>query len=469
MSRLLALVMRVLLLALFATALLASPASADTFGRMFSDLPGYAGPPDFELDVLTAANGPIFDPNLDADDNPARKLSFNTYFGQFVDHDTTEDHNPSSTLSGPVDPETLTNFQTPQLDLDSVYGGPPGVVDQTLLEDDGLHFKIGAGGRDLPRDPDTGFAIVAEGRNDENQIIAQIHVAFLRHHNALIDQGLSFADARRLLTYRYQWVVVHDFLAHLLDDVQYAAVFKPNGRIIAPHARKLDGRMVVEFSVGAYRFGHSMVRRAYGLNCPGPGELLVRPQVFNPANPDADLHGGRPIPPERFICWANFVDFDGFPQPAQPQLNVSRKIDGRLSSGLFGLPIPGAANDGSSILARRNLQRARSYGVPSGQDVATALELPVLSNEQIAAAVPRVARITQPEYGGELPLWLYVLLESEIVENGGSVGPTGSRIIAEVIGDQLKRDANSYVTAEWQPPGGVYREQDLLRDAGVAP
>ena len=34
-----------------------------------------------------------------------------------------------------------------------------------------------------------GSAIIGDGRNDENQVIAQIHVAFLRAHNALIDQG----------------------------------------------------------------------------------------------------------------------------------------------------------------------------------------------------------------------------------------------------------------------------------------
>ncbi len=149
-------------------------------------------------------------------------------------------------------------------------------------------------------------------------------------------------------------------------------------------------------------------------------------------------------------------------------MNISRKIDTLLSSGLFSLPIPGAVASGSAILAKRNIQRAREYGLPSGQAVAKHLGVPVLSNDDIAGQIPRLAALRDnPAYQGEAPLWLYILAESQIVHGGAKLGPVGSRIVAEVIGGLLAADKNSYFRKGWVPAGGSYRAQDLLRDAGV--
>jgi hypothetical protein len=68
-----------------------------------------------------------------------------------------------------------------------------------------------------------------------------------------------------------------------------------------------------------------------------------------------------------------------------------------------------------------------------------------------------------------LPLWLYILAESQIVHNGAKLGPVGSRIVAEVIGGLLLADNKSYYNKGWTPPGGDFRAQDLLREAGVLP
>jgi len=400
-----------LLLALLLTAVTLAPAlgsAADAkpekanakpkfmFGQMFPKLPQYAAPDDTALTALTAAGpttapGPLFDTNISApvepnDDNPNNVPSFFTYFGQFLDHDMTLDTLPLPTTF--VDPNTIQNFRDPRLNLDSVYGGGP-EANPELYEADGKHFKVN--GRDLPRDPSCVVsslpvstvtpcpAIIAEGRNDENQVIAQIHVAFLRAHNRLIDQGYKFEEARQLMKWRHQWIVVHEFLPEVLDPNVYADVFLPNGSIRTRYydpnnANKAD--MPVEFSVAAYRFGHSQVRRAYNITQGGP-----RVQVFN--NTAGDLHGGRQIAADHVIFWPNFLTVDGQPgtgQPGttQPVANISRKIDTLLSSGLFALPIPGAAPEGSAILAKRNIQRARGYGLPSGQVVAEQLGITAL-------------------------------------------------------------------------------------------
>ena len=478
------------------------------FGRMFPDLPPYIAPNDAALDALTCGQdpnppslpsplctvqmqvlptgpkvGPMFDVNISEpvpgnDDNPTNVPSFFTYFGQFLDHDMTLDTLPLPTEL--VDPSTIPNNRDPRLNLDTVYRGGPD-ANPELYEADGKHLKVN--GRDLPRDPSCVVptllvssltpcaAIIGDGRNDENQVIAQVHVAFLRAHNRLIDQGYKFEQARELMRWRHQWIVVHQFLPEILDPGVYADVFRPDGKIQTKYydpknANKAD--MPVEFSVAAYRFGHSQVRRAYNITQGGG-----RVQVFN--GTAGDLHGGRQIATDHTIFWPNFLIVDGQPTTGQPRTtqpvaNISRKIDTTLSSGLFLLPIPGAATEGSAILAKRNIQRARGYGLPSGQAVAARLGIPALSNAEIAADnnIPRLRlAITDPAYQDKLPLWLYILAESQIVHNGAKLGPVGSRIVAEVIGGLLAADNRSYYRKHWMPEGGVFRAQDLLREAGL--
>ena len=57
--------------------------------------------------------------------------------------------------------------------------------------------------------------MLVEARNDENQVLAQIHVALLKAHNRLIDEGLGFFDAQRVLRWHYQYAVLNDYLPHV--------------------------------------------------------------------------------------------------------------------------------------------------------------------------------------------------------------------------------------------------------------
>jgi hypothetical protein len=434
------------------------------FGRLFPDLPPYDAPDDATLALLTAAvgptgPGPLFDEGTAADNNPDLVPAAFTYFGQFLDHDMTLDTTPLPT--GPVDPTKLINGRDQRLNLDSVFG-PRLKLKAELYELPGKKLKVND--RDLPRNPD-GSAIIGDARNDENQIIAQLHVAYMRSYNRLLDQGMLPFLARTLTEFRHQWIVVHEFLPEVLDPEVYADVFRPNGVIKTKYFDPkfaVKAVMPVEFAVAAYRFGHSQVRNAYRIT-QGGGFV----PVFN-GTPD-DLHGGRPIVPEHIIFWPNFVNVDGVPPTGSTgsPVNISRKIDTLLSGALFVLPIPGAAPTGPSILALRNLQRGREYGLPSGQAVAEHLGIPALSNAEIVAAIPRLAILLDPAFENAAPLWLYCLAESQIIHTGAKLGPVGSRIVAEVIGGLLAADFRSYYRRGWKPAGGVFRLQDLLREAGV--
>ena len=205
-----------------------------------------------------------------------------TFIGQFIDHDITFDNTPLDQQQ--ADPDAKVNFRTPRYDLDSVYGRGPSLEPQFYdpADPDKLLVAPNVNGvLDVPRDSD-GRAVIPEARNDENLIVVQLHQAFARFHNRIVDlarsQGIRpewvFETARRLTRWHYQWAVTHDFLPAIVGDAAGRAagtVYKevagkaPVITLSYYRPTNKDGRpfMPVEFAVAAYRFGHSIVRPFY--------------------------------------------------------------------------------------------------------------------------------------------------------------------------------------------------------------
>ncbi|NHA69823.1 peroxidase family protein, partial [Phycicoccus flavus] len=236
-----------------------------------------------------------------------------TFFGQFVDHDLTLDE--TSILGSTADPDDVVDIRTPRFDLDCVYGlGKQG--SPVIYDGDRLRIDHHDGADDLPRD-DADLALIGDPRNDENTAVSQLQLAFLRLHNAVLDRVQSspelrrggesdFEAARRLTRWLYQWAVVHDFLPRIAGRAVVDDVFRRHGQ--DPVRTKLfDWRkrivMPVEFSVAAYRFGHSMVRASYPLNAANPDVPF-----FGGAN---DMQGFRRLPAGHTIDWGHFFPVDG--------------------------------------------------------------------------------------------------------------------------------------------------------------
>ena len=129
-----------------------------------------------------------------------------TFVGQFTDHDITFDQ--TSQLGVPQNPLISPNTRTPALDLDSVFGGGPGMrPDLYVANPDGSvgpKLKIGTGGvhEDVPRVANgdgTYSALLGDPRNDENVIIAGLHCGHLLFYNRVLDELGSFnlRDSRR--------------------------------------------------------------------------------------------------------------------------------------------------------------------------------------------------------------------------------------------------------------------------------
>lgn len=110
-----------------------------------------------------------------------------------------------------------------------------------------------------------------------------------------------------------------------------------------------------------------------------------------------------------------------------------------------------------------------NFGIPSGQAIARRLGLPALASAQLSALAPfDMERST--------PLWLYILKEAELMEDGLRLGPVGGRIVGEVSIGLLKADETAYLSARprWTPnlpsaTPGDFRMTDLLTFAGVVP
>jgi hypothetical protein len=460
------------------------------FGRLCRELPAWtpAGISDEDLDAffIDIANTQMIEaPGLTPGDiagDPQKiadlEAQFSskipaayTYFGQFIDHDITFD--PASSLMRRNDPNGLLNFRTPRLDLDNVYGrGPseqPYLYDQEDKEKLLIGEVPGSKLRDLPRNSQ-GRAMIGDMRNDENAIVSQLQLAFLLAHNALVDRARAlgkhdpFEAARKSLRWLYQHVVWNDFLKRItLRDVHTCAlqlVSVCGGRqkwecgLDDLYKWESTPFMPVEFSVAAYRFGHSMVRNSYQTNQPHRGFGNFAPIFDNTgaADPD-DLRGFGPMKEANVIQWDWFLPMTTSQGPF-PQM--ARKIDTKLSNALANLH-EGSVGDPLNILAFRNLKRGWTFGLPSGSDVARKLCLDPV------------------ELGPDEPdaLWFYLLKEAEALPGanaGGSLGRLGSAIVCAVFAGLLKGDPTSWLNTDpcWTPENDplLCPGQDNVDDSG---
>ncbi|GLK70747.1 hypothetical protein KHC23_18085 [Ancylobacter dichloromethanicus] len=503
---------------------LGTPGAGFRFGRIFAQLPPFR-PTDASLAALgarmTAALRPE-DPPLPPDD--ARLPAGYTYFGQFIDHDITRDGTAGRVEEvKPLKADQVLQIRSPRLDLDSLYGDFGGRSEAFFEPADVVMFRIGltepvpeaaadkndpvgnALPNDLPRvlfGQDAGKPLIGDDRNDENLIVAQLHLAFLKFHNKVaqtlraqgaISPAALFKQTRELVTRHYQWLVLFDFIRRITDPHTFAAVLglevadlpdDPAAPLALPATLALNPLffrvtgyetppMPLEFSVAAYRLGHSLVRPGYSWNRVFPGAPFK--QFFDFTNTSGGL--GKPdnitaAPANGFVAlpsvwiadWRRLFDFTGvpgFPAVPRPQipLGVAKKMDTRLMPALGNLP------GGGGNLATRNLLRGARLGLPAGQDVAEAMAAAgglaggaVLTPAQVmkaivaqdALALGDNAVLREHEFDVKTPLWYYILREAELA-GGEHLGPVGSRIIVETLVGLIRASVTSIFNAGVAP------------------
>jgi hypothetical protein len=444
----------------------APAAPATDFVHLFPELPAFAPAPQ----ALAALAGSMVDNVAAVADHPTLPAGY-TYLGQLIDHDLTFDLAPLSAPPG----GTVPNFRSARLDLDSLYGLGPTGTPFLYRHDDPQLFLVGRTdtGRpnDLPR-AEGGTALIGDPRDDENLIVAQLHVALLKFHNKVLTDWVrpnlppqfdDFDETRRIVTFHYQYLVLHDFLGRVTMPGTVADVLT-NGRrfyTFDPHA---GPQIPVEFSVAAYRFGHSLVRENYNYNRNFPGASLAELFQFTASSGAVTTT----IPDIWVADWRRLFPVLGH-ENVPFGMTLTRPIDNLLTSTLHHLPKSGP---NPPSLAQRNLQRGVQRGLPSGQDVADRMGLPKLSPADLTSGPDaNVVRVTG--FDRRSPLWWYLLKEAQLLGGGRTLGPVGSRIVAEVFVGLLEGDPGSFlrIKRDWVPelPSGFpphYEIADLLNWLG---
>ena len=432
----------------------------EKFGRMFQ-LPPLSTMPS-ALKALGKKGGP-----LDSQGNSDRASTVGTgdvFFGQFIDHDITLDIVTS--LGATADINSFNNARTPSLDLDSIFGMGPEAQPYLYHNEGefrGVKLLTGAdsGTDDTPATElqkndlaraINGRAVIGDPRNDENRIISQMHLAMINFYNRVVDklhekyEGAElFEEARRLATWHYQWVIVHDFLVKMCGEALVKDILG-NGRQCY-QATFGDAFIPVEFSVAAYRFGHLMVPQKIQIQ-KNENALEIFGTFLG--------RGFQPLSTEKAIVdWLELIESD-----AGRQVQMAEKMNTKMAPDLLALPFFNPDKEEVS-LAVRNLLRGQTFLLPSGENIARAMGR---SDTEIKAVVDNAVSVAGSEIdlSAGLPLWFYIMNEAEIIgresasgsfDRGEGLGPVGGRIVAETLIGLIELDPRSYmaVNRNWEP------------------
>lgn len=426
------------------------------FGRLFRDLPAFYMNPCI-IDELTKKGGVM--------DSLNKKIKVKipagfVILGQFIDHDITLDI--TSKLDRNNDSDATRNFRTPNLDLDCIYGNGP-EASAYLYQKDGVRLHTGATSTaytgyssttlkksDLSRTA-TETAIIGDFRNDENRILSQLQLAFIKFHNCVADYmedekraehkkkgckdevEIDFEEVRQTVMWHYQWIVLNEFLPlfigqELVDDIlcRGRKFYKPCNRPFIP----------IEFSAAAYRFGHSMI------------PLMLRVQKRGASLPFFGNVLGMGF--EALGSAKAIVDWDVLFGCNYRNYERADALDIKLATILLGLPF---ITEGNSNLANRNLLRGQSFLLPSGEAVAELMESCGIETKHKSVTAFTNKILEKLGHHGCTPLWFYILAEAQIIHKGEQLGPVGGRIIGETIIGLLELDSLSFLGAnrQWKP------------------
>jgi len=393
-----------------------------------------------------------------------------TFLGQFIDHDVTLE--TTTDLGHEIHGDfELKNARTPDLDLDSVYGGGPAVTPHLfrlpyIRVGKAISHERGPARYDLFRTkasyyfgPEGGKAVALAGdpRNDENIVVSQLHAAFVAFHNRTTDILVEreFGDDRKRYCRHYNHCDTHELAEALPDDAKRKIFetaqdhtihyyhrlivedFLP--RVIGPrHTRSLlkhgrdfffpkgfsgrgprlaDIHIPIEFAGAAFRYGHSQVRDSYTLRDRKRVDLLSGGERGAP-------RAFEPVTPRFLVDWRYFFEIE--PEPPYG-FNHARLMDPELVKALHELHVSRVVGiDEVTSLAARNLARGRTTHLPTGQDVAKII-LPALQERGLlgkaqgyerdswrAFLLPPDRRTRYFLGEAETPLWYYILQEASI-------------------------------------------------------
>ena len=487
------------------------------------------------------------DPSIEHWENP-RIPSGYTYLLQFVAHDLVHSAIPLS-VAGGLGAGT-SNARRTALKLETLYGsgpvGSPSIYAQDAPNDERrtklrlgrMRWKdagvaAGCPFRDIARSSaenvtgiDRGMAgrvalteaLIADPRNDDHAIMSQLTALFALLHNGIIDlirrrepgNGPNaqlgsaykrFLCARDALTLIYRNIIRNDLMRRVLHPHIYAAYCDPARRFIDPACDRAVGtggaagetmqdadnwQIPFEFSHGAFRFGHAMVRPEYRVNDLATHDLsmtLEKTSANDPVN--------MPLDSTWIVRWSRFFEING----SRP--NFSRRIGPYLSDGLGNDQIfPPIDETGRVGLLYRDLFGAALAGLWSVDaliaEIAVRRPVFIAMSRLLADRPYRVNELRHwlaaaPAYGGltaedietlanDPPLPFFILFEAmrQPQAEGLCLGILGSIIVSEVIFGALASDRRRFrdgtgaladVSAAYYP-GNIFADVPEIQGMG---
>jgi Animal haem peroxidase len=432
-------------------------------------------------------------------ENPSIPSGY-TYLLQFIAHDLVHSAIPLS-ISGKLD-SGIANARRAPLQLESLYGsGPVGLPHvyaldapnddrRTKLRLGRMRWKEAKGNagcpfRDIARSAAenvTGIdrsisgmrtalteALIADPRNDDHAIISQLTALFATLHNGLIDiirrrersdpahgrfgaAYKRFLCARDGLTSIYHHIIRNDVMRRVIHPAIYAVYSGSSPSFMDESiVSGADWKIPFEFSHGAFRFGHAMVRPEYRINELSTHDLnntLEKTSANDPVN--------MPLDETWMVQWSRFFEING----SKP--NYSRRIGPYLSDGLGHDEIFSSFDETGRVgLLYRDLLGSALTGMWSVDALITeiAARRPdliglsrLLSDRAYRTSQLRDWLMCAPSYGGlttqdietisnDPPLPFFILFEAmrQPLSEGLHLGPLGSIIVAEVVFGALAR------------------------------
>ncbi|WP_426954175.1 hypothetical protein [Muricoccus radiodurans] len=416
-----------------------------------------------------------------------------TYALQLVAHDVVDTSLPFWAAGQSAEAR---NVQQRPLRLNTIYGGGPGLFPLAYARDpdsagETIAFRLGPAveksgsdrplskGRDIPRifldtTADGSSAgglnavLLADARNDQHLLLSQTVVIFMALHNAILAllppvpathedahtrmrlAEARFACAKAATVLIYRTVLQEDMLRNILHPEVWS--FYAAGRPLLEGAERRRG-VPLEFSHGAFRFGHAMIRDNYRLR--GEVERHSVGDILNRTS--AILPPAFPVTTDWLLDWSNFLPLSSA-EPANMARAIGATSQPVLAQGnRFGAIHPEVGKPGVAI---RDLMSAGLAGLWSVWALMDAIGrhpegrrfVPLLEHSrktwlaELSAWHATVPAAVQPgpktidQIKEDPPFPFFVLVEAAAAREHAGLGPLGSIIVAETLLGILEHD-----------------------------
>ena len=306
---------------------------------------------------------------------------------------------------------------------------------------------------------------ILKSRRDKKKIdsIVKLEPALKRHQFSYYKD--LFKEARNEVKWHFQWVVLFDYLPKIVGTKLFYEVLGIKEKTHKLQRKHKSNRKLffwkdkpyipVEFSVAAFRFGHSMIARRY--------KFTDKPKNISKNLFKAKKRNNRPK--DIYLDWSFFF-YTNLCGGENKSTRINAAIETKMANEL---PIKQKLRN----IVLRNLLRGIQNKLPSGQKVAELLGATKLDHENFKdVQIYKVLKDNFPEiinsdneklsfeeFCNNSPLWFYILMEADVLGNlspdskSNHLGPVGGQIVAEVIIGILEGDPNSFFNenSNWKP------------------